>query len=85
MISQSKYQINPDIIWVNESKGRVAVINPHTKENIHLKGFEAAMWRSIWQGISPLIWARQIEDQSKNTEQILTKWLNAGLITVVES
>jgi len=40
MISQSKYQINPDIIWVNESKGRVAVINPHTKENIHLKGFE---------------------------------------------
>ena len=85
MISQSKYQINPDIIWVNESKGRVAVINPHTKENIHLKGFEAAMWRSIWQGISPLIWERRVEEQGNNAMDVLNEWINAGLITVVES
>ena len=85
MISQSKYQINPDIIWVNESKGRVAVINPHTKENIHLKGFETAMWRSIWQGISPLIWERQVEEQGNNAMNVLNEWINAGLITVVES
>ena len=85
MISQSKYQINPNIIWVNESKGRVAVINPHTKENIHLKGFEAVMWRSIWQGISPLIWERQVEEQGNNAMNVLNEWINAGLITVVES
>ncbi|MEA3327560.1 MAG: hypothetical protein U9R53_09705 [Chloroflexota bacterium] len=85
MKSQSKYEINPDIIWVNESKGQIAVVIPNKKGSIRLKGFDAAMWRSIWQGISPLMWERQVEEQGKNAMEILTEWINAGLITMVES
>jgi len=43
------------------------------------------MWRSIWQGISPLIWERQVEEQGNNAMNVLNEWINAGLITVVES
>lgn len=85
MNSQTKYQINPDIIWVNESKGRIVLIIPDKRESICLNGFDAAMWRSIWQGISPLIWKHPVEEQANNAMDTLKAWINAGLITVVHS
>ena len=82
---QAKYQINPDIIWVNESNGKILLIMPENKKSICLKGLDAAMWRSIWQGISPFIWEGHIKVQGKKTVEILQEWITAGLITVVHS
>ena len=85
MISQIKYQINPDIIWVNESNGRIVLIMPDIRESICLNGFDAAMWRSIWQGISPLMRKHPIEEQANNAMDTIKEWIKAGLIKVVHS
>jgi len=84
MSTQTRYEINPDIIWSNESKGRILMIDLNNKEDIWLDGYKAIMWRSIWLGISPLTWQSQVEEQGSDPLEILAMWVNSGLIREVQ-
>lgn len=85
MSTQSRYGIKPDTIWSIESKGRILVIDLHNEVNIWLSGYDAIMWRSIWQGISPLTWKTQVEESGFDPMEILNEWINTGLISEVQS
>ena len=85
MSSQTRYEINPEIVWSNEVKGRVLVINIQKNQDIWLSGFKAGMWRSIWQGFSPLTWKPQSEDSGLDPMKILNEWIDAGLISEAQS
>ena len=85
MSVQIRHEINPDIIWSNESKGRILIIDLLKKKEIWLTRSEAIMSRSIWQGISPLIWTPQLEEQGADPMEILNTWINSGLICEVQS
>ncbi len=85
MSLQNRYEINPEIVWNNELKGRVLVIDIQKEEQFWLSGYDAVMWRSIWQGFSPLIWKPQVEESGCDPIEILNGWIKTGLINEVHS
>lgn len=85
MSTSTKYKINPNIAWINEAKGESVLVVPKNKQRIYLKGIEAILWRSIWQGLSLEIWEATSKEIGKDINKILIEWLSAGWIIKAEN
>jgi len=85
MSTRTTYTINPIIAWINEAKGECVLVVPKNHQRIYLKGIEAILWRSIWQGLSHEIWDSLAEESGKDINKILRDWLSVGWIIKTDS
>lgn len=76
----TKYRINPNVIWVNESHNCIKVLITKYDDPIFLHGIEAVLWRSIWQRFPLVVWEHLAQEENTPIFSIIQNWITLGMI-----
>jgi hypothetical protein len=79
-MDDTKYHINPNVVWVDEPPGQIKVLPNAFDDPFYLRGIDAILWRSIWQGFPIVIWRQLALEEGKAIHEIIQRWIASGLI-----